>query len=68
MNWIKVKDRQGYISHEELKHENKVILVTYQTASGRRCVKAVSCNHGRLAKVNGEVVAFMPMPKPYREE
>lgn len=49
--------------------KDKPYLVTYQTIRGRRYVAKVNIKNGRLqSKVNGTVVAYMPLPKPYEEE
>lgn len=68
-NWIKIKyPTEGYINSDELKGKNIVILITYQTKTGKKYVKAVNCNHGRLSgKVNGIPIAFMFLPEPFEE-
>lgn len=49
--------------------KDKPYLVTYQTIKGRRYVAKVNIKNGRIqGKVNGEVVAYMPVPKPYGRE
>lgn len=66
--WIKAKyNRSGhYLSNEELTSRCVVIIVTYKSLSGRKYVKATYCDHGKITgKVNGEVTAFMYLPKPY---
>jgi len=58
---------QNYIS--SLKNcRNKPYLVTYKSLSGKRYVKKVNIYHGLIrGKVGGDVVAWMPLPKPYME-
>jgi hypothetical protein len=48
---------------------DKPYLVTYVTLRGRRYVKKVNIYHGRIqGKVGGDVIAWMPLPAPYKEE
>ena len=66
--WRAVKAPNGYIDDDELKQCVKNILVTYETPTGQRKVRSIFCDHGRCGKiVNGKVVAWMPLPEPYRE-
>lgn len=49
--------------------KDKPYLVTYQTIKGKRYVAKVNIKNGRIqGKVNGVVVAYMPLPKPYEGE
>lgn len=42
------------------------ILITYETAKGKRYVKAVRCVNGRVSKqINGDIIAWSFMPDPY---
>ena len=69
-NWIEAKysSSSHYLINEELRNENKVILVSYRTAKGRNYVTTTLCNHGLLSKkINGIVTAFMFLPEPYKE-
>lgn len=68
--WIKIKyPTEGYINSEELKGKNIVILITYQTRTGKKYVKAVNSNHGKLSgRINGIPIAFMFLPDPFEEE
>lgn len=68
--WIPCRESNGNIHpYSELLHERKDILVTYKTRTGRRYVKQVLCNHGRVEKILlGDIVAWLPLPTPYRED
>lgn len=58
----------NYILDDSLKNEIKEILITYSTRTGRRYVKQVLCEHGRVSKkLNGEIIAWQPLPEPYNE-
>ena len=54
--------------------ERKVYLVTYKTLHGRRYVRDLQTNYvgetpryvGWSKKVKGEVIAWMPLPEPYK--
>mgnify|MGYP001073903537 CR=1 FL=1 len=68
VDWI-VLDRPGsaYIFDQRLKNNRVKILVTYETPSGRRYVKAVECTHGHINKnIGGDIIAWMFLPEPYR--
>lgn len=55
----------NYILDDWLKDNRRIILVAYEKASGRRYVKQVECFHGRVTKkINGKVIAWMPLPDP----
>ena len=68
-DWISVKERLP-------EKENKNYLVTYRTPRGRYHVKEAYCEYvgetPRVAywtkRINGEVVAWMPLPEPYYPE
>lgn len=70
--WIPM---HGYHS-DPMPEERKVYLVTYETSGGKRYVRDLQTNYvgstppyiGWSKKVNGNVLAWMPMPEPYREE
>ena len=66
--WRTPRIVDGYfINEKELIHKCESILVTYETLKGRRYTKQVLCDHGRVSKqVNGDVVAWMPLPRPYK--
>lgn len=58
----------NYIVDVRLKNEYVKILITYETLTGKRYVEKVLCNHGRVEKkFKGEIVAWQPLPKPYKE-
>lgn len=71
MDWIPVKHimNSNYLSNKELANFNGVILVTYLTKAGRKHVKAIHCNFGRLSsrEIKEEIIAFMFLPEPYEE-
>ena len=57
----------NYIIHEDLKDCRKIILVTYEKASGKRYVKQCECLYGRVSKkLGGKIVAWRSLPEPYR--
>lgn len=68
MGWIHTDYiNQNYIPDSRLKNIHAIILVTYETSKGRRYVKQVLCSYGRIdKKLNGKVVAWMPLPEPYK--
>lgn len=72
MEWISVKHvlNSNYLNNEKLANFKGVILITYLTKTGRRHVKAVHCNYGKLSskEVAEEIVAFMFLPEPFGEE
>jgi|GEM_PF-3034871 len=69
MTWIKTYAPNGYISDSHLMHTRSNILVTYQTATGRKYVASVECLYGRVSKkINGKIIAWMPTPEPYTEQ
>lgn len=59
----------NYLSHELLADYYGTILVTYETRTGLKHVKAVHCNRGKLSskEIKDKVTAFMFMPEPYKE-
>lgn len=67
-NWIvSPVIHTNYIADDRLKDSRKIILVTYETAHGRRYVKQAECLYGRISKkLGGQIVAWMPLPKPYK--
>lgn len=68
--WIPVKTLyQNYIPDTRLVSVCKPMQITYQTENGRRYVKQVLCNRGRIEKkVNGDIIAWRPLPEPYKPE
>ena len=70
MEWIIANYvNDNYIPDVRLKNVHAIILVTYETLKGRRYVKQVLCSSGRIdKKLNGKVVAWMPLPEPYKEK
>ena len=68
MEWIPANYvNDNYIPDARLKNVHTIILVTYETSKGRRYVKQVLCSYGRIdKKLNGKVVAWMPLPEPYK--
>lgn len=67
MEWISVKNG-------ELPQEGKVYLVTYVTKGGKKYVRDLQCRYAsetpRLIiwskKIPGTVIAYMPLPEPYK--
>lgn len=60
---------QNIIDAYELRQKECSILVTYKTRYGRLYVKQCICSFGRISKkLNGDIIAWMPLPKPYKEE
>lgn len=68
MEWRKAETDGGvYLLDGYLKDKKLWLLVTYETIGRRRVVGVTECDHGRIvAKLPGRVVAWMPMPKPYK--
>lgn len=71
MEWISVKHvlNSNYLSNEKLANFKGTILITYLTKTGRKHVKAVHCNFGKLSskEVKEEIIAFMFLPEPFEE-
>ena len=67
MEWNAYTVCQQYIINDKrLWDKERMILVTYETKSGRRYVKPVLSQHGHIAKkLSGEIKAWAEMPKPY---
>lgn len=65
--WHPCKRTSAYIrSNHQLFKGSVPILITYETRTGRRYVKAVRCNNGRVTKtINGSIIAWAYMPDPY---
>lgn len=58
--------QQYIINDKRLWDKERMILVTYETLSGRRYVKAVLSQHGHIPKkLSGEIKAWAEMPVPY---
>lgn len=69
--WIPCDSKSNvYIYNEYLKNANCNILITYRTKTGKAYVKEVWCDCGRIAKIQTceEIIAYMPLPKPYKTE
>lgn len=72
--WIPAKTTpDGWTILDNRIDKKMSILVTYETATGRRYVKQVEVGgygcRGYVAKqLNGKIVAWMPLPEVYREE
>jgi len=67
--WIPCNSKSNvYIYNEYLKNVNCNILITYRTKTGKAYVKEVWCDCGRIAKIQTceEIIAYMPLPKPYK--
>jgi len=68
--WIPIIGNQS----TPMPKEHKVYLVTYKTLHGRRYVRDLETSYvgstpryiGWSKKVNGEVIAWMPLPTPYK--
>ena len=69
--WILVEHvlNSNYLRHEKLANYKGLILVTYETKTGQKHVKAVHCNYGRLSskEIKDMIIAFMFLPEPYKE-
>lgn len=67
MDWINsLVTLGGYIVDDRLKDRRINILVTYETAHGRKYVKQVMCDHGRVTKkLNGRIIAWKPLDQPF---
>ena len=49
--------------------KDRPYLVTYETPKGRRYVAKTNIKNGRVqSKVPGTIIAWMPLPEPYKEE
>lgn len=72
MNWIPVfhEMNSNYLKHELLENFRGIILITYETKSGLKHIKAVHCNYGRLSskEIKDAITAFMFLPEPYKGE
>lgn len=67
MEWNAVGKNNFFLNDPRLTACRSFILVTYKTPQGRRYVKQVECLYGRVSKkLNGEIIAWMPLPEPYR--
>lgn len=66
--WNVVGKNNFFLNDYRLTGCRSFILVTYKTPQGRRYVKQVECLYGRVSKkLNGEIIAWMPLPNPYTE-
>ena len=70
IEWQPCVKTSAYIqSHHKLFKGSVPLLVTYETATGKRYVKAVRCMNGRVDKyINGHIIAWSFMPDPYDGE
>lgn len=67
MEWNAVGKNNFFLNDRRLTACRSFILVTYKTPQGRRYVKQVECLYGRVSKkLNGEILAWMPLPEPYQ--
>lgn len=58
----------NFIPDSRLTDKRSFILVTYRANNGHRYVKQVECMYGRVTKyVGGPILAWMPLPDPYRD-
>ena len=66
MKWIPCNPVNQYYISELGTCKDKPYLVTYRTLKGRLYVTKVNIKNGRIqGKIGGEVIAYMPLPKPY---
>lgn len=56
----------NYIADKRLKNICENILITCETMNRKRYVKKVLCDHGRVCKAVGKIIAWMPLPEPYK--
>ena len=58
---------QYIINHKYLWGKHRRILVTYVTSTGKRGVREVMSQQGRImtTKVKGDIIAWREMPEPY---
>lgn len=67
--WNVVGKNDFFLNDYRLTGRRLFILVTYKTPQGRRYVKQVECLYGRVSKkLNGEIIAWMPLPNPCMEQ
>lgn len=69
MEWIKANLAEcGAVIYDNRITKEQMILVTYETRTGRRYVKeTLISGGGRVRKnINGKIVAWMPFPEPYK--
>lgn len=69
MEWQKaITDDGVYLENPQLKNGKGWLIVTYETIGRRRVVGVAECVHGRITtKLAGRVVAWMPIPDPFKE-
>ena len=66
MEWIACTPTNQYYIHKLRNCKDEPYLVTYETIKGKRYVTKVNIKNGRVqGKVNGEILAYMKLPKPY---
>ncbi len=70
--WIPVihELNRNYLNDKELSNYRGTILVTYETKTKKRRVKAIHCNYGRLSskEIKDVIIAFMFLPEPFKEQ
>ncbi len=68
MDWIVPQiANSNFIPDSRLTDKRSYILVTYETKTGRRYVKQAECLYGRISrKIGGTIIAWMPLPEPYK--
>ena len=66
-DWIPCKEIGGYVINDHrLFDKERSILVTYETKTGKRYVKQVFSERGRIPKkLSGEIIAWQEMPEPF---
>lgn len=72
----KESEREWIPCSERLPEEGKMYLVTYMTRTGQRRVGTTRCTYsgetpryiGRKKNINGKIIAYMPLPEPYKGE
>ena len=68
--WIPCKPTQDYIINDKkLWDKERIILITYRTITGRKYARPVLSEKGHISKkINGDIIAWMELPAPYRGE
>lgn len=66
--WIPCKPINQYYIRELDDCKDKPYLVTYETKTGRRYVTKVNIYNGFVQKKENRIIAWMPLPEPYKEK